>query len=211
MRLGMLGASLVVLSNVAALALSAPAYAAPLDGIPDDPISVSIVTTYGSGCKPELTTVEALRDNTGFRVGFIGFRAQVGGDSKPVDFRKNCQVVLSVTAPHGYAYAIDKTEHLGGIDLAKGIRGEQRAHHYSSGFPSDPPTVERFHGPIGGDWAALDGSETIVFSRCGEDRYVNLNTEVRVIKGTTLPGTTVSFLEMHSSFYGLTWKKCQPV
>ncbi|MET1072355.1 MAG: DUF4360 domain-containing protein, partial [Umezawaea sp.] len=73
---------------------------------PPDHITIEVVTVLGSGCPAGTAAVAVSPDNKAFTVTYSRFTAQVGPDSKPIDFRKNCQLALNVRVPQGYTYAI---------------------------------------------------------------------------------------------------------
>ena len=52
------------------------------------------------------TTVTVLEDPPPFGVTYRDFVAQAGGDSRPTDFRRNCQINLQIHVPQGFTFAI---------------------------------------------------------------------------------------------------------
>jgi hypothetical protein len=177
-------------------------------------VVVDIVTASGSGCTAG-TTVDLAPDNSSFRVTYSGYTARVGGPAKPTDIRKNCQVGARIQIPPGFSYAIEQVEYQGSADLASGAAAAMRGSFYRSGAPSRAPLMRSFTGPFRGSWKAIDSvvPEALVWVPCGAALLQHLNTEVRVAKGTSGPGT-ISVLSMSSgdddphSTYRLTWRPC---
>jgi hypothetical protein len=183
---------------------------------PTQKISIEVVTVNGSGCPAGTAAVAAAGDNTAFTVTYSDYLAQVGVGATPTDFRKNCQLSLRLHIPQGFTYAIAQADYRGFASLASGATGLQRAGYY---FQGTSPTVLKSHsfsGPLSDDWQTTDSTEIadLVFAPCGEDRNVNVNTELRVSAGTSNPATTTSFMAMDSTdgsvhtIYHLAWKEC---
>ena len=227
MRISLTGARramLVALATVLALSLSAPAHAkVGSDNVsrwpstpPPDRIIIDVVTVNGSGCRLGSAAVAVSPDNTAFTVTYSEYTAQVGVGSKPTDFRKNCQLNLRVHVPQGFTYAIAQADYRGFAHLVRGATAQQRANYYFQGHSQTIYTTHPYRGPISDDWQATDtvDVEALVFHPCGEQRLFNINTELRVNKGTSDPNTTTSFITMDSTdgaintIYHFAWKRC---
>jgi len=202
-----------LLASVATTVLPAAAAPAPL---PVDKMVIDVVAANGSGCP--LGTADAIvsPDNKAFTVTYSEFTAQVGAGAKPLDFRKNCQLALNVDVPQGYTYAIARTDHRGFAGLAKGASATQSSFYYFQGEAQTHRTRHQFTGPVDGDWQRTDtiGISSLSFLPCGEQRYLNVNTELRVNAGWSDRQKTTSFLTMDSTdgdldtVYHVAWKKC---
>ncbi len=217
-------ATLVTITTVLALLLGAPGHAAVGNDSrafwpsnpPTDRIIIDVVTVNGSGCRAGTAAVAVSPDNEAFTVTYSEYLAQVGVGSKPTDFRKNCQLNLRVHVPQGFTYAIAQADYRGFASLVRGAKATQRANYYFQGssqtvFASHPLT-----GPLEDDWQATDtvAVDALVYAPCGEQRNFNINTELRVDKGTSNPNTTTSFVAMDSTdgsiktLYHFDWKRC---
>ncbi|BEL04133.1 DUF4360 domain-containing protein [Actinoplanes sichuanensis] len=196
-------------------ACPAPAAASPGPPAPQDRMSISVVSANGSGCPLGTADVTVSPDNKAFTVTYSAFTAQVGAGAKAIDFRKNCQMALSVDVPEGFTYAIARTDYRGFARLERGASGLQAAFYYFQGEPRTTATRHNFTGPADGDWQRTDtiGISSLSFLPCGERRYLNVNTELRVNAGTSNRKAT-SFLTMDSTdgnldtVYHVAWKKC---
>jgi hypothetical protein len=183
---------------------------------PGEKVTVSVVTVNGSGCPAGTAAVATSSDNTAFTVTYSDYLAQVGVGAKPTDFRKNCQLSLKIHVPSGFTYAIAQADSRGFASLERGARALQRASYYFMGMSATAMVSHPFTGPLSDDWQATDRTETasLVYAPCGEDRNLNVNTELRVYAGTSNPKTTTSFMTMDSTdgsastLYHFAWRHC---
>lgn len=106
---------------------------------PPDKIVIDVATVNGSGCPQGTAAVAVSPDNTAFTVTYSDYLAQVGGNSDPTAFRKNCQLNLIVHVPQGFTYAIASADYRGFLSLQPGASGTQRASYYFQA-PRTPPS-----------------------------------------------------------------------
>jgi hypothetical protein len=198
------------------LAMSVTAVA-PLSAAtsPPDHITIEVVTVNGSGCPAGTAQVTPRPDNTSFTITYSDYLARAGGNSDPVDFRKNCQINLAVHVPQGFTYAIASAEYRGFAHLQPGAGGLTRANYYFQGASENAPVSHTIAGSYSGDWRFTDTTDAaeLVYKPCGESRNLNINTELRVDRGTSDPAQT-SFITMDSTrgkvetIYRFAWKEC---
>jgi len=202
-------------SLLASLALTGvPASAAPAP-VPGDDMVIDVAGANGSGCPWGSADVTVSPDNKAFTVTYSQFIAKAGGGANPTDFRKNCQLALNVHVPQGYTFAIAGADYRGYAHLARGASGSESANYYFQGERQSTRIRHDFTGPADSDWQRTDsvGIASLSFLRCGERRYLNVNTELRVNRGRSKPSAT-SFLTMDSTdgridtVYHVAWKKC---
>ncbi|WP_067461190.1 DUF4360 domain-containing protein [Actinomadura macra] len=182
---------------------------------PPDRITVQVSTVNGSGCRAGTAAVSAASDNTSFTVTYSDYLAQAGGDSKPTDFRKNCQLSLAVHIPQGFTYAIASADYRGFASLADGASGMERASYYHQGSSQTSSASHIVRGEYSDNWQFTDRTPVseLVWKPCGEDRNFNINTELRVDKGSSSSGET-SFMSFDSAdgsvrtVYHFAWKEC---
>ncbi|RZU25074.1 DUF4360 domain-containing protein [Streptomyces sp. BK239] len=202
---------------VAALVTAAvPAHSpSSFDNPPPDKIVITIATVNGSGCPAGTAAVAVSADNTAFTVTYSDYLAQVGGNSDPTAFRKNCQLNLKVHVPQGFTYAIASADYRGFASLQPGATAVQRASYYFQGSSSTVYKNHNFSGAYNDNWQATDTTDwaQLVYAPCGVQRNFNINTELRVNAGTSSPGK-VSFMTMDSTdgdistTYHMAWKEC---
>lgn len=182
---------------------------------PPDKIVIDVATVNGSGCRPGTAAVAVSEDNTAFTVTYSEYLAQVGGNSDPTAFRKNCQLSLIVHVPSGFTYAIASADYRGFASLQSGANGVQRASYYFQGSSQTVFKNHTFSGALNDNWQATDTTDwaNLVYAPCGVQRNFNINTELRVNAGTSSP-SKVSFMTMDSTdgdistVYHMAWKQC---
>ena len=107
------------------------------------------------------------------------------------------------------------TDYRGFAHLEPGAVGTQKASYYFQGSPQTTTSAHQFSGPLDDSWQATDSVDlhALVFAPCGEERNFNINTELRVNRGSS-PASSTSFMTMDSTdgdistIYHLAWKQC---
>jgi hypothetical protein len=185
------------------------------DDPPPDKIVINVATVNGSGCPQGTTAVAVSEDNTAFTVTYSAYLAQVGGNSDPTAFRKNCQLNLVVHVPQGFTYAIASADYRGFASLQRGASGAQKASYYFQGSSNTTSKNHPLNGPYDDNWQANDTTEVaqLVWAPCGVQRNFNINTELRVAAGSSA-SSAVSFMTMDSTdgdistVYHMAWEHC---
>lgn len=200
-------------------AQSAAASAEPTDvptDVPSEQVEVTLNTVNGSGCPSGTTAVAVNTDNTAFTVTYSDYLAMVGVGASPIDFRKNCQLNMTVDVPQGFTYAVASVDYRGYAYLEDGASGLQRAGYYFQGSSDTSYSNHEWEGPYDDNWQATDSTEwaELVWSPCGEQRNFNINTELRVYGGSSDTSSSTSLMTMDSTdgavstVYHLTWERC---
>ncbi|WP_169806754.1 DUF4360 domain-containing protein [Actinomadura macra] len=187
----------------------APAVAGPTG------VTLKVVAENGSGCPPKRTNVSLLLGNETIVIDYDpdAFTAYVGGDSAPVDFRKKCGLSLLISTPAQFTFGIREVNYELYAALAQGSSGHLRTNYEFSEMPTRTPHTFDIRGPFSHRWEISDVEETgsVAYKPCGEDRLLAINTEIRVIRGTSDP-MEVSYLSMTTvdarTWYRLAWKTC---
>ncbi|GLZ33814.1 hypothetical protein Lesp02_60020 [Lentzea sp. NBRC 105346] len=206
-----------MISTLAAVGMALSTIIVPPDSVPPPTgeITIDVVTVNGSGCRAGTAAVAVSPDNKAFTVTYSEFMAQVGPQAKPTDFRKNCQLNLRVNVPGGFTYGIAQADYRGFAHLEKGATGTERANYYFQGMSETEYRSHTFKGSYSDDWQTTDKTDiaAIIYHPCGAKRNFNINTELRLNKGTSDPKKT-SFMSMDSTdgsistIYHFAWKKC---
>ncbi|WP_179845548.1 DUF4360 domain-containing protein [Actinomadura luteofluorescens] len=209
----------IAVSAAAAIAVSAfasaPASAAPRRVHGPNGVTIEIATVNGSGCPTGTAAVAVSEDKEAFTVTYSDYLAQAGGSSGPTDFRKNCQISMKVHVPQGFTYAISSTDYRGFASLEPGASAVEKASYYFQGMSQTSAISHTLKGQYADNWQFSDRTDVseLVFKPCGEDRNFNINTELRVYKGTSDAAKT-SFMAFDSTdgsvrtTYHFAWKKC---
>ncbi|TMQ94750.1 DUF4360 domain-containing protein [Actinomadura soli] len=214
MRKSLTAAAAAIPALALALAAAPAASADVNDPPPDEKITIDVLTVNGSGCPAGTTAVAPASDNTGFTVTYSDYLAQAGGDSNPTAFRKNCQLALRVHVPQGFTYAVAGADYRGFAHLEEGATGLQRASYYHQGLSQTSQSSHTLKGSYSDNWQFSDRTDVaeLVWKPCGEDRNFNVNTELRVMKGSSKDTSFMAFDSTDGSVkttYHLSWKKCE--
>ncbi|MEW9517058.1 DUF4360 domain-containing protein [Streptomyces tubercidicus] len=213
--LSTLGAGAAVASLLLAGSASPTTTARFGDDPPTGKITITVATVNGSGCRPGSAAVAIAPDNTAFTVTYSEYLAQAGSGSKPTDSRKNCQIALNVHVPQGFTYAIARADYRGYASLARGARGLETAGYYFQGQQQTARKSHSFTGPYDANWQTSDETDidALVYAPCGEERYFNINTEMRV-DAKSADSKSTSYMAMDSTdgsintLYQFAWKQC---
>ncbi|MEV0903038.1 DUF4360 domain-containing protein [Actinoplanes sp. NPDC049802] len=182
---------------------------------PAENMVIEVVSANGSGCPNNTAEVSVSPDNKAFTVAYSQFIAQVGPLAKPTDYRRQCQLSLNVHVPEGFTYAVASADYRGYARLEKGATASETAFYYFQGERHTTRIRHDFKGFMDEDWQRSDRVEagSMSYLPCGEKRYLNVNTELKVNAGTSPKGTT-SFMTMDSTdgnletIYRVSWMKC---
>lgn len=221
MTVGPIGAGRAITVALAvALALSLPGSAqAEATGsaadteaaVPDAAITVEVVAANGSGCPPGTLRATGNADRTGFRIRYTSFVAEAGGGVDVTDRRKNCQAAVLVTVPPGWTFAIATAEYRGRARLDAGATALHRTNYYWQGSSENNQVDHPLAGPLSGVWRAEDRDYALVYKPCGEERVLNINTEVRVDEGTSSRRNTISMSGSEGdvdTLFNFAWRRC---
>jgi hypothetical protein len=217
--IGVKRVALAAMAAACAVALSAPASAAPLDdddSPPSDRVVVDVVTINGSGCRvnsPDQASVYQSPDNTYFKIIYPHYKAEAGDHASPTAFRKNCLLALQFHVPQGFTYAITRVDYYGSADLADGATAKQRANYYFQGDAANNVVEHVLPTSYTGRWHHVDekAEAELVWSPCGEWRNLNINTELRVTANAAKDASWISMGKTTGdvdTLYHFSWKRC---
>ncbi|GAA1609292.1 DUF4360 domain-containing protein [Actinoplanes couchii] len=212
----MLTRGCVVLAFLASSLLAAtPAQAVIVivDPPPAGQMTIQLVAMAGSGCAPGTADVAISPDNSAFTAIYSAYLAQAGPNIPVTENRKNCQLNVSVNAPAGFTFAIAKVDYRGYGYLRSGATAQQRANYYFQGMTVGAYANHAIGAPLDDNWLITDEVPIAsqVYRPCGEQRNLNINTELRVARGSS---TDVSYLTMDSTdgsiqtIYHFNWMRC---
>ncbi|MFI7599949.1 DUF4360 domain-containing protein [Actinoplanes sp. NPDC049681] len=145
-------------------------------------VTVETVKVNGSGCRPDTVAVALSQDKQAFTVLYSTYLAQAGAATKNKDERRTCSITVRLTVPPGVSYAIPSVDYRGFAHLEPGGSAtlSGRYHFQGSGAPSS--TVHSFGSGFDDDWLVTDVVGTSpVYSPCGKDSKVDIDTELRAL------------------------------
>ncbi|EPS36951.1 hypothetical protein H072_9549 [Dactylellina haptotyla CBS 200.50] len=205
-------------ASVVAASLLALASAAPVDPLTaadgPDPKTVWIqaITTGGTGCPAGSVAQQISADRSTFTLIFDQYVASIGPGVPVTEGRKNCQLNVHLRYPGGWQYSIFSATYRGYAQLAKGQTGTQKSTYYFSGDPYQTSTQTDFKGPYSSDYAFTDTVDQTsnVWSPCGKDGMLNINSQVRLLGDATKTGllTTDSVDGKFTQILALSWRRC---
>lgn len=183
---------------------------------PSQKITIDLISMNGSGCAPGTTALAINEDNTAFTVTYSNYMAMVGVGAKATDFRKNCQMNIRVNVPSGFSYAIIQSDYRGFAQIQPGAIASERANYYFAGLSPTVYAEHKIPGAFDDNWHFTDTAELtgLSWSPCGEKRNLNINTELKILAGTSNTTTKTSVMAMDShdgtinTKYHFAWQQC---
>jgi len=181
---------------------------------PPGQVTINSIHYGGSGCPQGSVSTFISDDKSTFTMIFDSYIAQIGPGISIQNARKNCQINVDIHYPGGYQFSIYKQDYRGFANLDAGVSGTQKATYYFSGSSSQASTQTNFRGPQNKDYLITDQVpfDSNVWSPCGRDGALNINTQVRVDNGgdgrrqgqlttDSIDGKVIWKL-------GMSWRKC---
>lgn len=219
MTVGPIGVGRAVTAALAvALALSLPGSAnAGVSGsaaeaaVPEEAIHVDVVAANGSGCPPGTIRVSENADRSGFRIRYTSFVAEAGGTADVTDRRKNCQAALLVTVPAGWTFAIASAEYRGRARLDSSATALHRTNYYWQGSSENNQADHTFSGPLNSTWRSDDRAYVLTYGPCGDQRILNVNTELRVDEGNSSRRNVMTMSGSEGdvdTLFNFSWRRC---
>jgi hypothetical protein len=158
---------------------------------------VDVVTINGTGCPLNSGAVEVSEERNRLVVEYSDFMAASGPGLTAGNARRNCQMMLDITAPDGYTFAVSSLRMEGTADLPDGTTAVVKTNSYFQGSTASLSLQEKITGPSRDDWAFTLDVPLVsrVYKPCGEDnRLLAVNNQVQlngVTTGTTVASVTV--------------------
>ena len=96
--------------------------------------------------------------------------------------RKICQINFDLDYPNGWSFAIDSVDYRGYASLDRGVTAVMSTSSYYSGVTPIMRLQSTFRGPSNADYQVRDqiGVSSHLWSPCGANRALNLNTQLRL-------------------------------
>ncbi len=178
------------------------------------------VRLSGSGCSSATASAALTADGQTLSLLFDNYVAEIGVGSKnpqSTQIRMNCNVLVDMSVPFGYQYAISETNYQGFAAMPKSAFG---LHRFTQIIPNQAvPTLKeaQLRGPLNSNYNVSvrqkPGRE--IYSQCNStNQTVELLSELQL---AYLPGTTdrsIAMINLDSidtgvnSRFKLIWRKC---
>ncbi|KAI1840045.1 hypothetical protein JX265_013531 [Neoarthrinium moseri] len=185
----------------------------PTGAVPPTGVVIEGISYAGSGCNAGTVAGAISKDLSTITLLYDSFVAQAGSGIKPAEARKNCQLNLQLRLPQGWQFSVFKADYRGYGFLQKGDKGVVKSTYYFSGDSSQVSSTQTLTGPYDDNYLKTDqfGLQSTVWSPCGEEGLLNVNSEVRVTPLNTnnsalltVDSTDFKFTQIHY----LQWQQC---
>ena len=177
---------MVKLAAVCAALLSCLAFAPASASVAPSPpkFTVRVLSANGSGCPPGTTAVSH-GSSPELTVTYSRFIAAAGDGAAPADFRKNCQVDVSVAVPSGWTYGLSGVDYQGFAYMGTGAHGSHSTYYYFAGRPQTYQLPQHpLSGPRNGDYKLADRPPAVEWAPCHFGATLNVNTSVLSFAGS---------------------------
>lgn len=206
-----------VLPLFATLAAAAPAEEYARQALNAGPsgheVQITGIAFAGSGCPANSVSGQLSSDLTTITLLYTSFVAETGKGKSSGDARKNCQLNVKLRYPSGWQFSVFKADYRGFAQIPRGDTGTCRATYYFSGDSRQISSTLTIRGPYDDNYLKTDqfGVESTVWSPCGLEGLLNINSEVRISSASsansallTVDSTDLRFKQIHY----LQWQKC---
>ncbi|KAH8892400.1 hypothetical protein GQ53DRAFT_822622 [Thozetella sp. PMI_491] len=199
---------------LATIAAARPGYFQP-DGAPSGhDVSIGGIAYAGSGCPAGSVAGQISTDLTTVTLLYDSFVAQAGSGISASNYRKNCQLNVKIKYPSGWQFSVFKADYRGYAQIPSGDTGTCKATYYFSGDSKQISSTTTLKGPFDDNYIKTDqfGVESTVWSPCGQEGLLNINSEVRLSPPDatkpallTVDSTDLKFTQIHY----LQWQTCK--
>jgi hypothetical protein len=203
-----------LLSVASALPAANEGHTVERDGAPSGhEVTIESISFAGTGCPANSVVGQLSSDLTYVTLLYDSFVAQAGKNIPPSEYRKNCQLNVKLKYPQGWQFSVFKADYRGYAYIPKGSKGTCKATYYFSGQSSQIASTLTINGAFNDNYLKTDqfGIESTVWSPCGQEGLLNINSEVRLTPLDsnaaallTVDSTDLKFTQIHY----LQWQKC---
>ncbi len=197
-----LAGALLLLSGATQAFADAPTY-----------VRVRSISYAGSGCPAGSVAQNISPDRMAFTLLFDQYIAEIGPGIPLANSRRNCQILTDLDFPQGWSYSVLTVDYRGYANLEAGVTGQQQSAYYFQGSSTTARLATTFNGPTARDYQIRDtlGLSAVVWSPCGAQRALNINTQVRLSSASRFAQgmlTTDSIDGQVKQIYGFQWRRC---
>ena len=134
------------------------------------------------------------------------------GNTTSVDqSRKNCQINLGLEFSPGFSFAVFSAAYAGWGALDSGVTGVVKSTYYFSGQQDQTSSALSIPGPFNGGYFKQDSVAAVVWSPCGQDAMLNVNSEVALTPFNTPANGVLAATKESGRFTSnlyVQWKQC---
>ncbi|KAK0708653.1 hypothetical protein B0H67DRAFT_557082 [Lasiosphaeris hirsuta] len=177
-------------------------------------VEITGIAFAGSGCPAGSVSGQLSTDLTTLTLLYTSFVAQAGKNIAASNYRKNCQLNVKLRYPSGWQFSVFKADYRGYAQIPSGDTGVCKATYYFSGESRQISSTLTIKGPYDDNYIKTDqfGVESTVWSPCGIEGLLNINSEVRLSPQDsnkaallTVDSTDLKFKQIHY----LQWQTCK--
>ena len=178
-------------------------------------VTIEDVQYNGSGCPIGSVAENISEDKLAFTLAFSEYVAEAGPGIPISASRKNCQIIVSMKYPQGWSWSVVSFDYRGYAFLDRNIEGTQKVSYYFQGGSDDISLESTLDGPYDDDYHFRDEFDvlSLVWSPCGLERALNLNTQVRINNRRNRRGEGFMTLDSLDGAvvhrYGIQWRRCR--
>jgi hypothetical protein len=185
--------------------------------VPAEVIEIKSIQYNGSGCPMSTVAENVSSDKQAFTLSFSDYVAEAGPNLPPSSGRKNCQLTMVLNVPAGWQFSIASFYYRGFMELDTAMKAQQTASYYFQGQGATGKFSSNKTGQYSGDYVYNDniGLSSAIWSACGVERALNVNTSIRVYNtnSSKYPNssgliTTDSVDGQIKQIWGITWRQC---
>ncbi|GBG66726.1 hypothetical protein CBR_g68710 [Chara braunii] len=140
--------------------------------------AITSFTYMGSGCPANSAVGEISKDGQVLTMKFSEFSATTDGGN--AGKRKNCQINIKMTYPSGWIYSLETVTLRGYARLDDMVKGVHRVSYYFTGEPGQGRLTTETVGEYDDNYEHSGPFSPPMWSKCGLNRNLNVNMEVRV-------------------------------
>jgi hypothetical protein len=174
-----------------------------------DQVVITELKWAGSGCPPgSPVTSSVVRNRKALSLVFSSLDASAGPGVPITENRENCNLILRLSVPQGWSFTLFSADYRGFANLDRLVQATLRSAYFFEGeFPSSALEAHLV-GPIDKKYRIRDtlDLDEVGWSPCGEDRALNVNTEVRVNNRSNRRGS--GLIELNKTLLGIKWRRC---
>ena len=198
----MLGAPLLFAGMASVAHADAPPY-----------VRVRNISYAGTGCPAGSVAENISPDRQAFTVLFDQYQASTGPGVSFTEKRKNCMLNVDLDFPQGWSYSLFTVDTRGYVSLEPGVSATQQSSYYFQGQMGTASMATPMNGPIDQNYEVRDDltATALIWSPCGAQRALNINTEVRVTSFNPNAQGLITVDSIDGQFkliYGIQWQRC---
>ncbi|GBG66704.1 hypothetical protein CBR_g68688 [Chara braunii] len=148
--------------------------------------AIDSFTYMGSGCPANSAVGEISKDGQVLTMKFSEFSATTDGGN--AGKRKNCQISLKMRYPDGWTYLLETVMLRGYTRLDDKVKAVHRVSYYFTGEQGQGKFIKETLGEFDDNYEHSGPFSPLISSKCGLNRNLNVNMEVRVDNGDNPDG-----------------------